>query len=69
MAVDVTLGATFEASAPKTLFDTRVLNLTDSRTQYAVTADGQRFLILSMIEETSATPISIVVNWMAGLKR
>jgi len=69
MAVDVTLGATFEASAPKTLFDTRVLNLTDSRTQYAVTADGQRFLILSMIEETSATPISIVVNWTAGLKR
>jgi len=43
--------------------------LTDSRTQYAVSADGQRFIFLSMIEETSATPINVVVNWTADLKR
>ncbi len=68
MAVDVKLGATFEAGVPKTLFSTRVLTLTEFRNHYAVTADGQRFLINSMIEEISATPISVVVNWTADLK-
>ena len=69
MAVDVKLGATFEARVPKILFGTRVLSLTGFRNTYAVTADGQRFLINSTIEETDATPISVVVNWTAGLKR
>jgi serine/threonine protein kinase/Tol biopolymer transport system component len=68
MAVDVKLGETFEAGVPKTLFLTRVITLTSFRNHYAVTADGQRFLINSRPEE-SATPISIVVNWTADLKR
>ena len=68
MAVDVKLGATFEASVPQALFRTRVLALTDFRNEYAVTADGQRFLINSRAEETDAAPISIVVNWTADLK-
>ena len=69
MAVDVKLGATFEASVPKTLFGTRVLSLTDFRNQYAVTGDGQRFLINSTTEETGTIPISVVVNWTTDLKR
>ena len=69
MAVDVKLGAIFEAGVPKTLFATRVLSLTDFRNHYAVSADGQRFLINSTMEETSATPINIVVNWTAALKK
>lgn len=69
MAVDVMPGATFEASVPKALFDTRILSLTEFRNHYAVTADGQRFLINSRIEETNVTPISVVVNWTADLKR
>ncbi|MBA2525783.1 MAG: serine/threonine-protein kinase [Pyrinomonadaceae bacterium] len=69
MAVDVKLGATFEAGVPKALFGTRVLTLTDNfRNHYAVTADGQRFLINSNVEETSIAPISVVVNWTADLK-
>lgn len=69
MAVDVRLGATFEAGAPKALFGTRVLTLTVFRNHYAVSADGQRFLINSTIEETSPTPISVVMNWTRELKR
>ena len=69
MAVDVKLGATFDARVPKALFGTRVLNLTEFRNHYAPTSDGQRFLINSTLEETSTTPISVVVNWTAGLKR
>jgi Tol biopolymer transport system component len=68
MAVDVKLGATFEADAPKTLFETRVLVLTSFRNHYAVTADGQRFLVVTTLEETGITPISVVVNWTNDLK-
>jgi Tol biopolymer transport system component len=68
MVVDIKRGATFEASVPKTLFGTRVLSLTDFRNQYAVTADGQRFLINSTTDETGTIPISVEVNWTADLK-
>jgi serine/threonine protein kinase len=67
MAVDVKPGNSFEASIPKPLFQTRVLSLTDFGNHYAVSADGQRFLINSTIE-TNASPISVVVNWTANLK-
>ncbi len=69
MAVGVqTSGATFERSAPKALFKTRIL--TDSPLQlgflYDVTADGQRFLIRSQVGE--APPVSVILNWTAGMK-
>jgi hypothetical protein len=69
MAVDVKLGATFEASVPKPLFGTCVISWAEFRNSYVVTADGQRFLINSTLEETSTTPINVVVNWTADLKR
>jgi Tol biopolymer transport system component len=69
MAMDIKLGATFEAAVPKTLFATRVLSLTDFRNTYDVTADGKRFLINSTMEEPDSSPISVVVNWTADLKR
>jgi hypothetical protein len=69
MAVGVKPGAAFEAGVPQALFGTRVLTLTEFRNHYAVSADGQRFLINSVIEETDATPINVVVNWAGDLKR
>jgi hypothetical protein len=36
--------------------------------QYAVSADGQRFLINMTVGEAGASPISIVLNWTAALK-
>ena len=69
MAVDVKLGSTFEAGVPKPLFGPLgVLTLTDFRNHYAVTADGQRFLINTTIEGADAAPITVVVNWTAGLR-
>lgn len=68
MAVDVKAGAQFEAGVPTPLFATRVLTLTEFRNHYAVSRDGQRFLINSAIE-TGTIPIDILVNWTAGLKR
>ena len=37
--------------------------------QYAVTADGQRFLINTLAEEGAYNHISVVLNWTAGLKK
>ena len=34
-----------------------------------VTADGQRFLINTTPEQTASAPITVVVNWTAGLKK
>ena len=66
MAVDVKTGSTtFEAGVPKALFDTR---LGAGFRHYAVTADGQRFLINTPIEETTVLPVTVVVHWTAGLK-
>jgi hypothetical protein len=34
-----------------------------------VSADGQRFLINASAENASSAPITVVVNWAAGLKK
>lgn len=39
-----------------------------SRQQYAVTPDGQRFLIITE-EEGSVAPITVILNWQAGGKQ
>ncbi len=63
-------GATFEFETPKALFKTRMLTgLLQSGIEYDVTADGQRFLIGTMVGEANATPVSVILNWTAGLKR
>ena len=69
MAVDITLSPSFEAGVPRRLFDTRVLTTSDFRNHYVVTADGQRFLINSFMEDRGATPINVVKNWIALTKR
>jgi serine/threonine protein kinase len=64
MAVPVKWGATFEAEVPKALFQ---VQQSAGRYSYAVAGDGQRFLITRPVAEL--TPITVVVNWTAGLKR
>ena len=59
-------GASFEAGVVKPLFQTRRAG---PRSQYDVTADGQRFLINTAPEQAASAPITVVVNWTAGLKR
>jgi dipeptidyl aminopeptidase/acylaminoacyl peptidase len=65
MAVAVKAGASVEAAAPTPLFETRLQPA--GFQYYAGTADGQRFLVPTPIEETAAsTPATLVVNWQAG---
>jgi eukaryotic-like serine/threonine-protein kinase len=67
----------FEPGAPRALFDTGIVTPPHSTTipmyhTYAVAPDGQRFLIprpVSMLRESTPTPITVVVNWQAMLER
>ncbi len=70
MAADVKLGtSTFEAGVPKVLFQTHVISYPNPRNVYDVSADGQRFLIVTPLEEATTTPITVVANWNADLGR
>jgi eukaryotic-like serine/threonine-protein kinase len=59
-------GSSFEVGAVKPLFQTRAAA---TRFSYDVSADGQRFLINTTPEQTTSAPITIVLNWTAGLKK
>jgi serine/threonine protein kinase len=65
MAVDVRSGAgnKFDNGLPKPLFD-----LPNGALSFDVNRDG-RFLIAAPVEQTSGAPITVVVNWAAGLNR
>ena len=60
-------GASFEVRVVKPLFETRIV--LGGRYEYAVSADGQRFLINTAPEQAESAPITVVVNWTAGLKK
>jgi Tol biopolymer transport system component len=73
MAVSVKAGATFEAGTPALLFQTKTYGMAIISPafgqQYDVTPDGQRFLINEDLSELTAAPITVVLNWTAGLKK
>jgi eukaryotic-like serine/threonine-protein kinase len=66
MAVDVTTDPSFVASAPRPLFQTSIL-VNPVVDQYAVTGDGRRFILGTPLGEEE--PITVMLNWTAGLKR
>lgn len=65
MAAPVKSALTFEAGTPTALFKADSIMLD----YYDVTPDGQRFLVDSSADRSRASPINIVVNWPAGLKK
>ena len=69
MAVTVAAaGTAFRYGTPVALFDTRIAS-PNSRWEYDVTADGQRFLLVEPARQTESRPLTMVINWQAGLKR
>jgi eukaryotic-like serine/threonine-protein kinase len=67
MAVSLTATTQgMEISRPVPLFQIAVTPAL--RAQYDVTGDGQRFLVNSIADD-SETPVTVVVNWTAGLKK
>jgi hypothetical protein len=64
MAADVMPGPPFFAGPPHRLF-----GVAPSAAEYDVGPDGQRFLIYKAPPEAQDTPITVVLNWWAGLKQ
>ena len=56
-----------DAAVP--LFEFRGGTTTTGFAPYAVTGDGQRFLINTIVETEPNAPLTVWVNWAAGLKR
>jgi len=74
MAVEVSTAPVFKAGVPKVLFPAPIFGggNTNNVTRYDVTADGKKFLINSVLPEASApalSPITVVLNWTALLKK
>ncbi|HEU4390075.1 MAG TPA: hypothetical protein VFV34_19895, partial [Blastocatellia bacterium] len=66
MAVTVKRGPSFEAARPLFPFrpaGTRFLPF------YSVSGDGQRFLLSTIVDNDMTTPLTVMVNWSADLKR
>jgi Tol biopolymer transport system component len=69
MAVEVDGSSdTFKAGVPRTLFETRVGSISGD-SPYDVAADGRRFLVKVLVEETAPAPVTVVLNWTTDLKR
>jgi len=71
MAVGVKAGANLEAGTPVALFQTRPAQpiSTQDVFSYDVTADGQRFLVNTRVDEPNAAPVSIILNWASEMEK
>jgi hypothetical protein len=67
VSVPIKLGPSLGAGNPAILFSTRV-PVHPNWDQFAVTGDGQRFLLLESTA-SEAKPFTIVLNWLASVKR
>ena len=70
MAVEVhENGDSLAVGSPQALFVTNAEPDRVIRNNYTVSADGQRFLVMSPLVSPGASPLVGVLNWMAGLSR
>ena len=71
MAVPVdTVGGEFRAGTPTPLFAIRTQGIvTNQPRNFEVSADGQRFLVNTVVGDSDHAPIEMIVNWPALLKK
>ena len=70
MAVPVKASSTtFEFCAVAPLFKVSMAPMALTVRDYDVSLDSQRFLIGAVVNRSQATPVTIVLNWWAGLKK
>ena len=72
ISVPIESGATLKIGSPVLLFRVPMaeFNITsENRTEYAVARDGQRFLVNKQLSTLDESPITVITNWTARLKR
>jgi hypothetical protein len=69
MAVSIGAGRSLDAGRPQGLFASNAWRLTPNQV-YAVTKDGQRFLVTTTPRKSSGVaPLTVVLNWTAAIHR
>ena len=68
MAVDIRAGAAIEPGIPRKLFDA-VVAPGQGGINYAVTANGQKFIIPTETRASVAEPITAILNWTSVIKK
>jgi Tol biopolymer transport system component len=66
MAAKVNVESPYETETPVRLFDSRIATRNGRSRMYAVTADGNRFLLAVPRQRATPTPITVIVNWLAA---
>jgi len=71
MAVGVTATGSFAASTPVPLFQTHRRQPISAQDvfSYDVSADGQKFLVATKVDEPSAAPLSVILNWASDMEK
>ena len=71
MAVEIKADGQFQAGVPRLLSveTTVATHGMQSGDHYAVSADGKRVFSIKASQESAAAPITVVLNWTAGLKK
>jgi hypothetical protein len=68
MAVAVNLTSQFSQGGTQELFDLRTQNIFTVRAPYAVSHDGQRFLLADSRTD-AVPPVHVVLHWASRLRR
>ena len=70
-AVAVTIGSTFKAGSPVALFQTHLRQPISQMdlVSYDVSDDGQRFLVNTKVDESSAAPLAVLLNWASEMDK
>ncbi len=71
MAVDVTTSPALKIGVPHLLFQAAIFGggLSNEILRWDAASDGQRFLINTVPGENVSAPITVVLNWQAGLRK
>ena len=70
MTVPVSVQPTFSNGSPVALFDAPVQpGYTADSHRWQVAPDGKRFLLLAYAGKNQSTPLDVIVNWPALLKK
>ena len=74
MAVPVQFTPELQFGLPRILFEYKkwmsgLPSPTPYGNDYAVSPDGERFLLNAVDEAAPQSPITVIVNWMADLKK
>ena len=70
MSVAVKAGPSFEAGIPQPLFQTSITSAVQPHQFfYTPSPDGQKFLLTVPTGDAAPAPITVVLNWRAGLRK